>query len=58
MYYIGIDGGGTKTSFTLINEQGLKIGQYKTGTTHYAQIGFDECIFRLTRIWRSKKCKT
>lgn len=41
MYYIGIDGGGTKTSFTLINEQGLKIGQYKTGTTHYAQIGFD-----------------
>lgn len=41
MYYIGIDGGGTKTTFTLINEQGLKIGQYKTGTTHYAQIGFD-----------------
>lgn len=41
MYYIGIDGGGTKTSFTLINEQGIKIGQYKTGTTHYAQIGFD-----------------
>lgn len=41
MYYIGIDGGGTKTSFTLINEDGVKIWQYKTGTTHYAQIGFD-----------------
>lgn len=41
MYYIGIDGGGTKTTFTLINENGIKINEYKTGTTHYAQIGFD-----------------
>ncbi|MGL5329209.1 MAG: N-acetylglucosamine kinase [Peptostreptococcaceae bacterium] len=41
MYYIGIDGGGTKTTFTLINKEGLKIEQYTTGTTHYEQIGFD-----------------
>lgn len=41
MYYIGIDGGGTKTSFTLINKEGLKLGQYITGTTHYEQIGFE-----------------
>ncbi|MGL5692595.1 MAG: BadF/BadG/BcrA/BcrD ATPase family protein, partial [Peptostreptococcaceae bacterium] len=41
MYYIGIDGGGTKTTFTLINGQGLKIDQYTAGTTHYAQIGFE-----------------
>lgn len=41
MYYIGIDGGGTKTTFTIINNDGEKIDQYTTGTTHYEQIGFD-----------------
>lgn len=41
MYYIGIDGGGTKTTFTLINQDGFKVDQIKTGTTHYDQIGFD-----------------
>lgn len=40
MYYIGIDGGGTKTTFTLINEEGLKLDQHICGTSHYAQIGF------------------
>ena len=41
MYYIGIDGGGTKTAFTIINEYGIKIDKLITGTTHYEQIGFD-----------------
>ncbi|MEG1311453.1 MAG: BadF/BadG/BcrA/BcrD ATPase family protein [Romboutsia sp.] len=41
MYYIGIDGGGTKTSFTLINQEGFKLGQYIAGTSHYEQIGFE-----------------
>lgn len=41
MYYIGIDGGGTKTAFTIINEEGIKIDQIITGTTHYEQIGFE-----------------
>lgn len=41
MYYIGIDGGGTKTSFTIVNKDGVKLGQYTTGTTHYEQIGFE-----------------
>ncbi|MGL5347218.1 MAG: N-acetylglucosamine kinase [Peptostreptococcaceae bacterium] len=42
MYYIGIDGGGTKTTFTLINKDGLKMDQITTGTTHYEQIGFEK----------------
>lgn len=41
MYYIGIDGGGTKTSFTIINEEGTQLDQLITGTSHYIQIGFD-----------------
>ncbi|MGL4911488.1 MAG: N-acetylglucosamine kinase [Romboutsia sp.] len=41
MYYIGIDGGGTKTSFTIINEDGVKIDRLIIGTTHHEQIGFD-----------------
>ena len=41
MYFIGIDGGGTKTSFTLIDDAGVKIGDYITKTSHYEQVGFD-----------------
>lgn len=41
MYYIGIDGGGTKTTFTMIDDNGDKIAQHTTGTTHYEQVGFD-----------------
>ena len=39
-YYIGIDGGGTKTKF--LAGRGLEvIGEYTTGGCHYMQIGFD-----------------
>ena len=39
-YYIGIDGGGTKTKFLV--GRGLEvIGEYTTGGCHYMQIGFD-----------------
>lgn len=42
MYYLGVDGGGTRTSFVLINEEG-KIAAYETkGTCHYVQVGFDK----------------
>lgn len=42
-YYIGIDGGGTKTKF-LAGRQGESlevIGEYTGGRCHYMQIGFD-----------------
>lgn len=41
MYYIGIDGGGTKTTFTMIDNNGCKLAQHIMGTTHYEQVGFD-----------------
>lgn len=40
MFYIGIDGGGTKTKFTLINEENKIIFTTEKGTCHYNQIGF------------------
>lgn len=46
-YYIGIDGGGTKTKFLI--GRGLEvIGEYAAGGCHYMQIGFDgvEELFR------------
>ncbi len=47
MYYLGIDGGGTKTALTLIDHQKKIIHQKKVQTTHYHQIGFEglsECL--------------
>jgi N-acetylglucosamine kinase-like BadF-type ATPase len=41
MYYIGVDGGGTKTTFTMIDNKGVKVAQYTTKTSHYEQIGFN-----------------
>ena len=39
MYYLGIDGGGTKTQFTIINENVEVIQSIKKGTSHFKQIG-------------------
>lgn len=41
MYYLGIDGGGTKTQFTLVNEKLEVICSVKKGTSHFKQIGFN-----------------
>ena len=42
-YYIGIDGGGTKTKFLAgrVTESLEVIGEYTGGGCHYMQIGFD-----------------
>ena len=40
-YYIGVDGGGTKTKFTLAREDGMVIAACTTGTCHYLQCGYD-----------------
>ncbi len=40
-YYLGIDGGGTKTKFIICNENLQLISQCTLGTCHYLQIGFD-----------------
>ena len=41
MYYLGVDGGGTKTAFSLIDNKGNIIKTLEKGTCHYMQIGLD-----------------
>lgn len=39
MFFLGVDGGGTKTEFLLINEQGQRISGVTLGTLDWFQIG-------------------
>lgn len=41
MYYLGIDGGGTKTKFSLCDEEGNLITSVEEKTCHYLQVGLD-----------------
>ncbi len=47
-YYLGIDGGGTSTEYTIIDEIGHVIKAHKTGTTHLMQISREEFKLRLS----------
>lgn len=47
MYYIGIDGGGTKTSFKLYDENGQCIGTSVKTTCHLLQVRSEEAILIL-----------
>ena len=38
--FLGVDGGGTKTEFVLIDRDGRVLGHHQTGTSYYLQIGF------------------
>jgi len=38
-YYLGVDGGGTKTSFVLINEQRDVVAEHKGGSSYHLQTG-------------------
>lgn len=40
-YYLGIDGGGTKTKFTLCDENMKVINEYTGPACHYLQCGYD-----------------
>lgn len=48
MYFLGIDGGGTKTTFTLVDENLNIIESITKGTCHYNQIGFENLTKLLT----------
>ena len=39
--YLGVDGGGTKTSFVLIDPAGAVVAEHQGTTSYYLQIGFD-----------------
>lgn len=43
MYYIGIDGGGTKTAFALFDAHGQRLKQFTLPTSHFLQVGFEGC---------------
>lgn len=42
-YYIGIDGGGTKTAFGLFDQDGHLIKKQELSTCHFLQVGFAGC---------------
>lgn len=39
--FLGIDGGGTKTDFLLIDESGRRLGSHRGGSAYYLETGFD-----------------
>lgn len=39
--YLGVDGGGTKTRFALMDGDGRLVAQAQTGTTYHPEVGFD-----------------
>ena len=39
--FLGVDGGGTKTEFVLIDAAGQVRARHQTATTYYLQIGMD-----------------
>ena len=42
MYFLGVDGGGTKTTFTLINKNGEIVYSTTKGTCHFNQNRFSK----------------
>ncbi|NDL61205.1 N-acetylglucosamine kinase [Acerihabitans arboris] len=39
MIFLGVDGGGTKTAFVLINSEGVVLAQHETSTCYYLNVG-------------------
>ncbi|NKF06504.1 ATPase [Clostridium gasigenes] len=48
MYYLGVDGGGTKTRYILIDEKFKKLVDVERGTIHIHQVGIDTLRDELT----------
>ncbi len=46
-FYLGVDGGGTKTEFVCIDEGGTERARTRTGTTYHLEVGFDSVVERL-----------
>jgi N-acetylglucosamine kinase-like BadF-type ATPase len=47
--FLGVDGGGSKTRFLLIDEAGHMLASYTTGTAYYLEIGLEALEVLLTR---------
>jgi N-acetylglucosamine kinase-like BadF-type ATPase len=48
-YFLGVDGGGTKTEFVCIDDAGAVIARAVTGTTYHLEVGMDEAVSRLAQ---------
>lgn len=46
-FFLGVDGGGTKTEFVCIDSDGEVVARALTGTTYHLQVGFDEAVARI-----------
>lgn len=46
-YFLGVDGGGTKTEFICIDAAGTIVARAMTGTTYHIEVGMDEAAARL-----------
>lgn len=47
MYWLGIDGGGTKTEFLLADENGNILARERIGSISYKQVGIECCVLML-----------
>lgn len=47
LYYLGIDGGGTKTDFALTDQNGTLLRRIKLGATNPNDVGFDRALATL-----------
>jgi len=47
MYYIGVDGGGTKTALSLIDENGNKVSAALSGPLNYNFVGVEKAVSNL-----------
>lgn len=56
MYYLGIDGGGTKTKYLLVNEELIKVAEIEGPTIHIHQVGVEGIKTQITENV-SKICK-
>ena len=43
-YFLGIDGGGTKTAFLLVDEAGVEVASCKLGPSNPNDIGMENCL--------------
>ncbi len=49
MYFLGIDGGGTKTDFLVLNEEGSAVNRKRIGTISYKHIGMNNTVLVLKK---------
>jgi N-acetylglucosamine kinase-like BadF-type ATPase len=47
--YLGVDGGGTKTAFVLINDEGRILATHEGGTAYYLEVGLEQASAMLSQ---------